>query len=365
MSILYTNSLPGRTVKIADRDWLWFSGTAYLGMGHHSQFRQFLWDGMAQYGSNFGSSRNNSLRLQIYEEAETTLAQFVGAPAALTVSSGMLVGQLVTKWIENNLLRQASVVRWYAPNVHPALWGGDYQPVNEPLNDWFARLPERTQGSKAEHIIITTDSVGSPQVSAIPWEWISQLPDSKQITVLVDDSHGLGVFGAKGEGIYQELTKRITCSNHKIIVVSSLNKALGIPAGVVLANQEVIGSIRQMAMFSGASPSPPAYLYALQKACESGIYEVGHQKMLANVQYFQQQVKGLDLFSYIDKYPAFCSLKSGLHEFLKEHEILTASFSYPTPQDAPVTRLVVSSLHTPSDLDILAARCCDYISSLG
>ena len=366
MSILYTNSLPGRTVKIADKDWLWFSGTAYLGMGHHATFRQFLWDGIAQYGSNFGSSRNNNLRLQIYEEAETALAQFVGAPAALTVSSGMLVGQLVTKWIENTILtQQTSAIRWYAPNVHPALWGADYQSVNEPIDEWFARLPERTRACEAEHIVIATDSVGSPQVSAIPWEWISQLPDSKQITIQVDDSHGLGVFGVKGEGIYQELTKRITCSNHKIIVVSSLNKALGIPAGVVLADQEVIGSIRQMAMFSGASPSPPAYLYALKKACESGVYEVEHQRMLANVQYFQQQVKGLGLFSCIDKYPAFCSLKSGLHEFLKEHEILTASFSYPTPQDAPVTRLVVSSLHTPNDLDILAARCCDYISSLG
>lgn len=361
MSILYTNSLPGRTVKIADKDWLWFSGTAYLGMGHHATFRRFLWEGIAQYGTNFGSSRNNNLRLQIYEEAETALAQFVGAPAALTVSSGMLVGQLVTKWIKNTILTQASAAGWYAPNVHPALWGANYLPVNEPINEWFSHLPERTRGSKAEHIVIATDSVGSPQVSAIPWEWINQLPDSKQITILVDDSHGLGVFGAKGEGIYQELTKRITCSNHNIIVVSSLNKALGIPAGVVLADLGVISSIRQMAMFSGASPSPPAYLYALQKACESGIYEVEHQKMLANTQYFMEKVKDLGLFSFFDNYPAFCSLKSGLHEFLKEHQILTASFSYPTPQDAPVTRLVVSSLHTPDDLDILAARCRDFV----
>ena len=52
-----------------------------------------------------------------------------------------------------------------------------------------------------------------------------------------------------------------------------------------------------------------------------------------------------------------------LEPFLKEHQILTASFSYPTPQDAPVTRLVVSSLHTPNDLDILAARCCDFVGN--
>ena len=365
MSILYTNSLPGRTVQIADKDWLWFSGTAYLGMGYHAAFRQFLLEGMAQYGTNFGSSRNNNLRLQIYEEAETALVQFVGAPAALTVSSGMLVGQLVTKWIDNTILKQASAIRWYAPNVHPALWGADYQSVNELLNEWFARLPERTRASEAKHIVIATDSVGSPQVSAIPWDWVSELPDNKQITILVDDSHGLGVFGTKGEGIYQEIAKRVTCSNHKIIVVSSLNKALGIPAGAVLADPEVISSIRQTPMFAGASPSPPAYLYALKKTCESGIYEMEHQKMLLNAQYFEQQVKDLDLFSYINKYPAFCSLQSGLHEFLKEHQILTASFSYPTPQDAPVTRLVVSSLHTPDDLNILAACCHDYISSLG
>ena len=93
---LLTHSLPGRTVTLdSGEDFLWFSGTDYLGMGSNEAFGAYLAEGFARYGTHYGSSRNGSLRLAVYEDAEESLATYADAPAALVVSSGMWAGQLV------------------------------------------------------------------------------------------------------------------------------------------------------------------------------------------------------------------------------------------------------------------------------
>lgn len=354
--MIYTSTLPSRTVRVNTEDWLWFSGTSYLGIGHNASFRQLLFDGLAQYGTNFGSSRNNNLRLQIYEEAEATLAQFAQAPAALTVSSGMLAGQIVMQYLANEL---SNPQIFYAPAVHPALWSSNYQPATESASDWFEQLPKRITHSSATHCVIVTDSVGSPRVAQMPLNWPAELPENKQITIVVDDSHGFGVFGDYGEGIYNQLAQYVA-PYHKVIVVASMNKALGVPSGAILTDAKTIAAIRQTPMFSGSSPAVPAYLYAFEQAKD--LYKVEHQKMLANTRYFAEKIKDLGLFDFFEDYPAFCTQQEGFHDFLKTNNILTASFPYPTPQDKPVTRLVITSLHQPEDLDTLVRCCHDFLA---
>ena len=70
--------LPSRTIKFQEEEYLFFSGTSYLGMGHQAGFQEALKEGIARYGTIFSASRNNNLKLAIYEEAETFLAQWTG-----------------------------------------------------------------------------------------------------------------------------------------------------------------------------------------------------------------------------------------------------------------------------------------------
>lgn len=354
--MIYTNTLPGRTVEVEGEHWLWLSGTAYLGMGHHAGFQEFIKQGISQYGSNFGSSRNNNLRLSIYESAEAALAHFVGAPAALTVSSGMLVGQLLMQWVRHRL-QYESVQYFFAPGVHPALWNEHYEASAQAPSEWFAGLPNAIDESRASTCVIATDSVGSPQVSRIDFEWIAHLPPNRKVLVLIDDSHGIGVLGAGGRGIYAQATSLLRSPLHQVVVVASLNKALGIPAGAVLSDVPTIESLRLLPMFAGSSPMSPGFAYALQRACEEDLYGIQHNLLLEKIHYFERRIAALHLFDFVENYPAYCSRHSGLHQFLRQHRILTASFAYPTPADKPVTRLVVSTLHKLDDLDQLADLC--------
>ncbi|WP_420154236.1 aminotransferase class I/II-fold pyridoxal phosphate-dependent enzyme [Siphonobacter sp.] len=350
--MFYTDELPGRTVVLDQREYLWCSGTSYLGMSRNPVFIERVLEGIRRVGINWGSSRNNTLRLAIYEEAERVLAQWMGAPAALTVSSGMMAGQVLMKWLT---FSQPGVLVLYAPNVHPALWADDFLPATESYETWFAELPERIRQSQAPEVVIVTDSVGSPHTRLVPFDWMNHLPTDARITVVVDDSHGLGVF-SQGRGIYSQLSAP---TNVRLLYVASLNKALSVPAGVLVGSVEVMEAIRHFPMFSGASPANPANLWAFTQSLE--LYQEAHQLLSQRVDQFVEELgPSIQLFHWLPAYPAFTTTQPGLHEYLREAGILTACFPYPGPNDPAITRLVITPLHEPSDISRMAAACRAY-----
>lgn len=344
----YTHALPGCTVALEDgEEFLWFSGTDYLGMGHNEQFQSFLAEGLEQYGTHYGSSRNGSLRLSVYEDAEESLAAFVDAPAALTVSSGMWAGQLVIKVLDG-----LSAEFHYAPRVHPALWGRAYVPQSGAWQEWISKTIHRIETSAAgtQHVVCT-DSVGSPWVEGFDLQLLRDLPDNHPIWLVVDDSHGLGVLGQDGRGVFSQLPQK---NNIRSLVTSSLNKALGVPGGVIFGDEDIMQGLRQTPWFSGSSPSAPAYFYALQKNLSCEVYQKAHQTLLGNLDYFIKGYPVSHTFDALSRYPAFCSRRADLYSFLYQHKILTSRFSYPLPTDEPVMRLVITALHQKQDLDRLA-----------
>ena len=208
-----TNQLPSRIFTTNQQEYLWFSGTSYLGMPHHQGFRENFAKALVQYGMSWGSSRNSNIRLDIYEKAEIELAKFANMPAALTVSSGMWAGQLVV-----NFLQKPDTKFFFAPKTHPALWKGENLQLEDwerglSYSEWASLIVEKVKECMAENIVICSDSVGSPYVEQFDFQWINELPEGKNITVVVDASHSFGIMN----GIQSRSTK--------FIITASLNKA--------------------------------------------------------------------------------------------------------------------------------------------
>ena len=354
-----TNELPDRKVILENgQEYLWFSGTDYLGMGHNEAFRSNLNEGFHAYGTHFGSSRNNSLQLNIYAEAEKSIRKFTGAPAALTVSSGMWAGQLVMKEIERILLITSTpqsieqIQYHYGPGVHPALWGKDYSSGNKNWTKWaYETIHAITESSDKVAHIICTDSVGSPWAEEFDFAVFNDLPIQKNTFLIVDDSHGLGASGQSGNGSYQKLS---SIKNAGLLVVASLNKAMGIPAGMILADENISSLLRTSPWFSGASPCAPAYCFALKKSLDQRLYQTAFHFLKNNISYFQDRILDSGMFSCIENYPVFCSNDSSLFPFLLDNGIMASCFPYPLATDPPVTRLAISALHQKEDLDQLA-----------
>lgn len=351
MTDIFTiNSLPGRYISHEGRNYLFFSGTAYLGISQNPGFQQLLVESIGRYGTVFGSSRNGNLRIGVYEEAEAKLATWVGAESALTVSSGMMAGQLVVNW-----LQAQGIVCLHGPGAHPAIWTSPNMTTpSTGFADWAAQLPEQLKTVPAGPIAILVNSIEAVRSEYYAFDWVDNLPDDRPITLVVDDSHGLGVLN-KGCGIWPQLPKK---QNVTLLVAASLAKAMGLPGGVVLGDVASIQAIRSTAFFGACSPIPPAYLDAYLRA--DAYYTEGRERLTQNLILAEKLLSTTGLFSQAKGYPVFFTKQDDLYPYLLEKGIFIYSFAYPTASDRANSRIVISAFHEFADIQKLAEAIYTY-----
>jgi len=344
--------LPGRTIRHEGQHYLFFSGTAYLGLPQNAAFQQVLIDGIGGYGTSFGSSRNGNLQLAVYQQAEAQLAAFVGAETALTLSSGMMAGQAVV-----NYLRAQRYEFMYGPSTHPALWHEpDLILPAIPFAEWVEQIPNVV--ATVGRVAIVLNSLDAVRSQAYSFEWVSQLPADVPITLVVDDSHGLGVIGEGGSGIWRQIPR---LPSVQLLVTASLAKAMGLPGGVILGDAETLGAIRRTPFFGGCSPLPPAYLQAYLQADE--LYRQAREKLRQNVALAEELLMPTGWFTHAPGYPVFYTEHDELYPYLLEKGIFLYSFAYPTAADRANTRVVISAFHEPEDIERLAQHINEFISS--
>ena len=110
------NKFPDRIIEIDNEDYLYFGGTAYLGLPTNTDFQNILVKNILHWGSSYGSSRSANIKLTAYEHGEHFLAKFIKADAALTTSSGMLAGKLVIE-----TLNAQTDCFFHFPDTHTAI----------------------------------------------------------------------------------------------------------------------------------------------------------------------------------------------------------------------------------------------------
>lgn len=321
-----------------------FSGTAYLGLDHHPSQLAFLQQGLQRYGAHYGGSRWSDLAPEVYAEAEVGLARFTGAPAALVVSSGTVAGQLVGCMPE---LQGADF--HYAPRTHPALWRPGGKKYRSSIGWTEGVLASLDQGKA---VVVLADTV-SPLYAIQPtWDWLLDIPSGAPLTVIADDSHGLGVGGEAGAGAWAYLRQRW---NGRLLVCASMSKAFSTPAGVILGDAASLASLRALPQFGSASPPTPACLYAWLQAFAEGLLFTQHQLLKQNMALCETLLEEAYDFYHLPGYPFFCTARHDLAGQLKQQGIIISSFHYPGPDDPLVTRVVVSATHQEDHLRQLAA----------
>ncbi|GAB3960844.1 8-amino-7-oxononanoate synthase [Spirosoma harenae] len=347
------NHLPNRTVTHEGQDYLFFSGTAYLGLSQNADFQKLMSDAMTQYGTVFGSSRNGNLRLGIYEAAEAKLADWVMGDIpdamALTLSSGMMAGQAVMNWLKGEGF---SFI--YAPKAHPALWHEPSVPIpSSSFTDWPTQLPDQLRNTKPGPVAILVNSIDAVASVYYDFNWVRALPDNRPITLVVDDSHGLGVLNG-GRGIWTQINQLLDrdTENIQLVVTASLAKAMGLPGGIVFGEATQINALRRTAFFGACSPMPPVYLETYLRA--SYLYVEGYSRLMQNIALAEKLLLPTGLFQHADGYPVFFTERDDLYQKLLDHGILIYSFAYPTAADRANTRIVISAFHTSEDIKQLA-----------
>ncbi len=346
-SLQHLHQPTNRCIAYQDQHYLFFGGTAYLGLLANQEYTQLFKEGIDKYGINNGTSRSNNVQLGIYEDAEKYLAKrFVFEDAAI-FSSGYLAAQTT--------VRTLTVGKrvFYAPDCHQALWLENQPAVNGSFDLWSSLIVGEINAAPENDLVIIANALDNLSPAYYDFSFVTQIDNSKHITLILDDSHGIGVV--RFNGISVDISSLNHHANIEVVVLASLAKGLGTDAGVVLGSLECVMKIKSSPIFRGASPCSPASLYAMLKG--EDIYAQEYDKLQNNLIKFGKLVKDLEMFSSIPKFPVFTSRDVRLFDILYSKRLLISSFPYPLPMSPLLNRVVISSLHKEDDLIYLADVC--------
>jgi len=334
---MLVNGFPDRVITVHNKEYLYFGGTSYLGMAALPEYQEILAQNIKKWGTFYGSSRSANIQLSVYEKAEKLFAEQLKAEAALTVSSGTLAGRLVI-----DFLAKKSSTFFHHPKAHPAILGPKSLPLF--VDD---KLHSTLKNELHQDIVITVDAISGLDVAPINFDFLRGISSQKNITLLVDESHSLGVIGENGEGIFHSIP---TDKLHRKIMVASLGKALGLSGGIIASDANFIDDLKKEPVFVSASGANPAYLGTYLQT--QNLYKRQRKYLKKNMAFlFDRLTPNKQLISN-DKYHVMYSNNDTIFTTLLQNSIVITNFKYPT-YDKPMNRIVIAANHTKQDLEKL------------
>ncbi|MFH4965915.1 aminotransferase class I/II-fold pyridoxal phosphate-dependent enzyme [Gaetbulibacter sp. M235] len=328
---------PDRTIQVEGKDYLYFGGTAYLGLPTNRDFQSTLTQCLLKWGSFYGSSRNSNIKLSVFNRVEDFFAKQIGTEDSVTTSSGTLAGRLILEY-----LSKSDYVFYHYPKTHPAILHNNSLPlfIDDKLNPSLLNNLE-------ENIVITADSVLALEVKPTSFDFLNDISSKKRITLVVDESHSLGIVGKNGKGIFN------TIPNEKLvrkIMISSLGKALGLSGGIIASDKKFIDSIKKEELFISSSCANAAYLEAY--LLSQDLIKVQQQKLKENLEFLFKDLNLNSSFTFNKNYPIIYCNDKNFYKDLFNNNIIITNFKYPNYKGL-MNRIVITANHTKEDLENL------------
>ena len=218
---------------------LMFGSNAYTGLTGDQRVIDAGCAAMQKYGSGCAGSRFLNGTLDIHVELEKELAEFVGKEEALifatgfTVNSGV-ISQLVGKndYVICDDRDHASIVDGRRLSFATQL---KYK-----HND-MADLEKVLQRCEPEAIkLIVVDGVFSMEGDLCKLPEIVELKKKYNASIMVDEAHGIGVFGRQGRGVCDHfgLTSEVD------LIMGTFSKSLASIGGFIAADFSIINWLR-------------------------------------------------------------------------------------------------------------------------
>jgi 8-amino-7-oxononanoate synthase len=333
---------PGRTCIIDGEQFLFFSGYSYLGMNHVKKFKNLVEEGIKKYGILYPSSRISNTRLDLYEKFERRLSKLTGKEDTVSFSSGYLAGNTIA-----DILSSHKNI-FVAPGTHPAI-GIKTEQKSKPNNfpDWTSEVVSIINASPEAEFVLASDSVDVLKGEVHDFSFLKNIDTTKKITLLIDDSHGIGILGSNGEGIVAELPAR---NNIEYIICYSLSKAFNIEGGAVSCSKVWAEKLRHHPNYAGSTAINPSLIYAFMKSTHR--YASQRKKLLRNIEYAKKHLPEHILKQQFDL-PIFICNKEAAEETYFKKGIIISSFGYPDPSSEKINRIVINALHRKKDIQRL------------
>ena len=346
------------------RDFLRMNSNSYLGMALRAEILEAEEDATSRFGAGPGAVRFISGSFSPHIELEERLAAFHGREAAMIFSSayattlGVLVPLttketvVVSDELNHNCIINA--MRLSRPAAKLIYRHND-------MDDLEAKLGEAV--GRGRRAIVVTDGIFSMRGDHAPLDRLIEICRGfddrfpENVVVMVDDSHGVGAFGATGRG-----TEEYAESGPADVLVATLGKALGVNGGYVAGARTLIDYLREKAatyIYSNPITAGEAaaakkavdildsptgrelldHLRAMTKRFEKGLVELGYETIPGEHPVVPLMVRDTER-------------TSALVRHLFDNGVLATGLNYPVvPKGDEEIRFQVNADHTEADID--------------
>jgi 8-amino-7-oxononanoate synthase len=241
------------TVVIEGQKRIMLGSNNYLGLTHHPKVLEAASRALSRYGSGCTGSRFLNGTLDLHEQLEGALAEFVGKDACLVFSTGYqanlglisgLIGRGEVVYLDK--LDHASIVDGAKMSY------GETARFNHGDLAGLDRLIERTRGSRGALIVV--DGVYSMEGDIANVPELVRVARKHGVALAVDDAHSLGVLGPSGDGT----AAHFGLTDEVDLIAGTFSKSLASIGGFVAGAENVIHYLKHHSrplIFTAALPA--------------------------------------------------------------------------------------------------------------
>ena len=230
----------GTEVLMEGRRVLMFGSNAYTGLTGDQRVIDAGCAAMQQYGSGCAGSRFLNGTLDIHVQLEKELAEFVGKDEALCFATGFTVNSgVISQLVDRNDYvicddrDHASIV-----DGRRLSFATQLKYKHNDMED-LEKMIQKCEPDRVKLIVV--DGVFSMEGDLCKLPEIVELKKKyDNVAIMVDEAHGIGVFGKQGRGVCDHfgLTKDVD------LIMGTFSKSLASIGGFIAADSSVINWLR-------------------------------------------------------------------------------------------------------------------------
>lgn len=356
---------PRYTLQGSEGQFLRMNANSYLSLSHHPQMLHAADEAARVFGTGPGAVRFIDGTSIHHVALEQRIAAFTGRPAAKAFNSAYttVLGTAITLsgadtyWIGDELNHNCIIRAMRIANVP-----GDRRAIfahNAP-EDLARKLAAVPDG--IGRVVVIFDGIFSMRGDAAPLGDLLRVTAAHDdrfrdgVVTMMDDSHGIGAYGATGRGTEEHAGARVD------VLVGTFGKAFGVNGGFVAGSPELVEAVRQKSdTYIYTNPLGAADCAAAVAAVDIADGPEGRARLAnlaARTQQFRTGLAALGLESIPGPHPVVPLLVRSTDRVramvrgLFERRILAVGLTFPVvPKGDETIRFQINAAHTETDID--------------
>ena len=350
-----------------DREFIRMNSNSYLSLSNRPELIEAADAATAAFGVGPGAVRFIDGTFAPHVALEERIAGFTGKPAAKILNSAytsncalaLAMSNNNTFWVgdrlnHNSIIRAMRIAN--IPGENKRIYEhNDMDSLTRALDDVPAH---------AERVLVIFDGIFSMRGDFAPIDTIVAITEAHHdrfpggVVTVVDDSHGIGAYGATGRGTAEY------AGAQPDVIVGTFGKAFGVNGGFVAASEAVVEAIRQKSdTYIYTNPLSAADCAAALKGidiCDSDEGRRLLEHLQARIGQFRRGLDRLGLESIPGPHPVVPVLVRDtgkthrMVEHLFDEGVLVVGLTFPVvPKGDETLRFQLNAAHTEEDVDLV------------